>query len=109
MANASANLVSIRVDDKPIDVERGKTLLNAILNAHIVIETACGGQGTCHLCRLTVVGGQQNLPPASTIERRALGNVLIAQGMRLACQIRVDSPLEVKLPQYRKSSAKKQR
>ena len=38
------------------------------------------------------------LPPASPLEERALGNVLVASGMRLSCQVALLGPLEVEIP-----------
>ncbi len=93
-----ADTVTLVVDGARVQCDRGETLLLALLHARLPIETACGGKGTCHLCRLRVVEGRSALPEASALERRALGNVLVAQGMRLACQVQATDGLTLSLP-----------
>ncbi len=88
-----ASEIVVTVDGQTVVCEAGRPLLNAIIKAGLLIDTACGGQGVCHLCRVTVKAGR--LPPANAVEKRALGNVLVAQGMRLSCQILVQAPLSV--------------
>ncbi|MBI3178311.1 MAG: (2Fe-2S)-binding protein [Deltaproteobacteria bacterium] len=92
-----AGEIVVTVDGQELACTEGRPLLNAIVNAGLLIDTACGGQGICHLCRVTVESGRASLPPANAIEKRALGNVLIAQGMRLSCQILVRAPLRVRI------------
>jgi ferredoxin len=93
--------IKITINDRDIAAVAGQTLLQAILDAEIPIDTACGGQARCHLCRVTITEGRENLPKANAIEYKALGNVLIAQGMRLACQIEVAQSLSVTVPEPR--------
>jgi adenylate cyclase len=93
-----AERVAIRVNDHDVEDHAGKQLLHAIMDAGIPIATACGGQGSCHLCRVLIRDGHDRLPQPNAIERKALGNVLIAQGMRLACQIRLAQPLTLEVP-----------
>lgn len=85
----------IRVDGQDVRCTSGTSLLNALVNAGVLIGTACGGRGVCHFCRVTVRGAATK---ANAIEARALGNVLVAGGMRLACQVVVEAPLEVSVP-----------
>jgi ferredoxin len=93
--------IKITINDRDIAAVAGQTLLQVILDAEIPIDTACGGQARCHLCRVTITEGRENLPKASAIEYKALGNVLIAQGMRLACQTEVAQSLSVTVPEPR--------
>jgi ferredoxin len=88
--------VTIEVDGQAVVCTRGVSLFNAIVNAGRVIGTACGGRGICHLCRVNVIEGE--VPEPTGIERRALGNVLLARGVRLACRIPVEGPMRVTLP-----------
>lgn len=101
--------VSITIDGRVILCAPGRPLLNAILSAGLLVETACGGQGTCHLCRVTVVRAAPTLPPANSIETKALGNVLLAQGMRLSCQVPTEAGLEVRLPVFETPEARRER
>lgn len=87
--------VTIEVDGLYVQCAKGCTLLNALVNAGVLIGTACGGRGICHFCRCNVTGATTPVQPE---EQRALGNVLIAQGHRLACRVIVDAPLVVSVP-----------
>ena len=94
--------IQITVNNKTLPAQKGKSLLNAILKAKHPIATSCGGQGSCHLCRLTILESDIALPPANDTEMKALGNVCIQAGMRLACQVMVNAPLVVDVPPPRK-------
>ncbi len=93
--------VTIRVNDRDVTTRSGTTILLAVMDAGIPIDTACGGQARCHLCRVTITEGREQLPKANEIEYKALGNVLVAQGMRLACQVEIHGPLSVTVPEPR--------
>jgi ferredoxin len=93
--------VTIRINDSDVSTQVGFSLLRAIMDAGIPIDTACGGQARCHLCRVTITDGRDRLEVANAIEHKALGNVLIAQGMRLACQVEVTGALAVTVPEPR--------
>jgi adenylate cyclase len=88
----------LRINDQSVPAPRGRKLLHVILDAGIPIATACGGAGRCHLCRVRIIDGLATLPPANATEKQALGNVLVAQGWRLACQTLVAEPLAVSVP-----------
>ncbi|MBL7016699.1 MAG: 2Fe-2S iron-sulfur cluster binding domain-containing protein, partial [Kiritimatiellales bacterium] len=45
------------------DVEGGSTLLNSLNSAGIFIPSACGGQGSCGLCKLKVHEGAPPVLP----------------------------------------------
>lgn len=90
--------VVIQVDGREVRCAKGTTLLNALVNAGVLIGTACGGRGICHFCRVTVSGASTPVQPE---EARALGNLLVARGMRLACRVLVEAPLTVSVPPVR--------
>jgi ferredoxin len=89
---------NVMVDGKEIKCREDSSLLNTLLNEGVVVSTACSGKGTCHLCRVKIKNPPAWLPPASALEERALGNVLVASGMRLSCQIALQGPLELEIP-----------
>ena len=66
----------------------GSTILDASREAHFPHAAVCGGRGRCSTCRVLVVDGFQNLPPASAAERQVLASVRAAPDVRLACQTR---------------------
>ena len=99
-------VIEITVNNTSVAAEKGKSLLRAILKAKLPIATSCGGQGSCHLCRLTILQSDQELSQPNEIEMKALGNVCIQSGMRLACQITVNAPMQVDVPPLRKKRKK---
>ncbi len=77
--------------ERVLDADLGQKLLAALEHGGVHLPTSCGGAGTCGLCRVTVTGGGDVLP----IERATLGEVDIANGVRLACQVVVRDDLAV--------------
>ena len=57
------------------------------------IQAACGGEGACGKCRVTIAKGQVALSPSPKVPEEDF-----ARGVRLACQRRILSDLEVRIP-----------
>jgi len=75
------------------DVLPGTKLAEAAALAGLVVESPCGGEGTCGKCRVTIRQGQ---PSAATpAEATLLSEAELTQGVRLACQARVEADLVV--------------
>lgn len=74
----------------------GETLLDAARRAGVALTAICGGTGTCGRCRVRVAAGEVSPPSETEIEK--LGADAIAQGMRLACQARVQAGVKVYVP-----------
>lgn len=69
-------------------------LLEVLNDGGIAVPSACAGAGTCGLCRVKVTGVGEPLPT----ERTLLSRQELKDGMRLACQVVVRSPLDVVVP-----------
>lgn len=100
--------VTIIVDGEGLICRPGRPLLNELLNGGKLVRTACGGKGSCHLCRV-IIENRERLMPPTALEKRALGNVLIAQGMRLSCQVQPVEGLRVRLPRVESPEERKKR
>lgn len=87
--------VKILPEDKSIDVLDGETVFDACCRAGIMIQSACGGVGTCTKC---VVQVKENVPPPSAHGIRNLSSTEIEQGYRLSCQLKVHQDLLVEIP-----------
>jgi ferredoxin len=75
---------------------RGHQVLLEVLQVHgWLLPAACSGRGVCHMCRVRLVG--LRAPGPTAIECRALSPTELAQGERLACQVRVAAGLDVRL------------
>ncbi len=92
------NLVKIFFNpmNREIEVERGRLLLDAIREADIRIESICGGKGECGKCRVILNHG--DVSSLSTSQKKHLSPQEIAEGYRLACQIRVLGDSEFTIP-----------
>ncbi|WP_299784208.1 NADH:ubiquinone reductase (Na(+)-transporting) subunit F [uncultured Marivita sp.] len=80
-----------------ITAQRGDKLLDALHNADIPIPAACGGKGTCGLCRVTVTGEGAGEPQAT--ERGVLSPKERRDHVRLACQTSLRGDCAVEVPE----------
>ncbi len=82
-------------DDKKLDINPGGTLLGALSTDNIFLPSACGGGGTCAMCKCQVMsGGGDPLPT----EMNHLTRKEAAEHWRLACQVKVRADMEVAVP-----------
>jgi len=79
----------------PYVVDGGLTLVEALQESGITVPTTCGGRGTCGLCKVKVINGAEGL---LAVEKATLGNDVLAEGYRLACQLKVTGDITVELP-----------
>jgi uncharacterized 2Fe-2S/4Fe-4S cluster protein (DUF4445 family) len=86
-------IVVFQPDGVCIEVESGRTLLEAAAAAGVAIDSACGGQGACGKCRVVVTLGRPGGPSGNQLSRAEL-----QQGMVLACQAKVEDDLVVEIP-----------
>ncbi|MBN2019657.1 MAG: 2Fe-2S iron-sulfur cluster binding domain-containing protein [Sedimentisphaerales bacterium] len=83
-------------DEKEITVQGGKTLLSVLSDNKIFIPSACGGRGTCGLCKLKVQEGAGLLLPT---EEPYLNQQERDSGVRLSCQVKVRNDLKIQIPE----------
>ena len=70
----------------------GETIFTAARRQNVLIPTACVGRGTCGLCRVKVMSGEESLSPVNPTEKRHLGNTYFITKLRLSCQAEVTAP-----------------
>lgn len=93
-----AEALAITVNETTtIEALRGDRLLGVLQGAGIGIPAACGGSGTCGLCRVTVEGEGAGLPQAT--EKGVLSAAERKAHLRLACQTVLRGPCSVTVPQ----------
>jgi Na+-transporting NADH:ubiquinone oxidoreductase subunit F len=89
--------VTININDgeKELVVEPGQTLLSALGSNKIFLPSACGGGGTCAMCRCQVDSGAGSILPTETgyFTRKEQAN-----NWRLACQVKVKEDLSMQIP-----------
>lgn len=108
MLEEKSTEVDVEVDGQKKSMRLGTRLLDAFEDAGLFISSACGGQGVCHLCRVWVDDGE-GIPPASVLEKRALGDSLVSEGMRLSCQISVREGMRLRIPKVETKSERRAR
>ena len=73
----------------------GGTLLTALTNAKIFLPSACGGGGTCAMCRCQVLEGGGDILPT---ELTHISRKDAQENWRLACQVKVKQDMKIKVP-----------
>ncbi|MFC1584071.1 ASKHA domain-containing protein [Fibrobacterota bacterium] len=85
---------------KTVQVDKGATLLEAASRAGILVNSLCGGEGTCGGCRMKVKKGKTAGGISERLTREEAGG-----GMVLSCLAEAESDLTVEIP--RKSLVRK--
>jgi len=88
--------IDINEGDQKLVVEPGNTLLGTLGNAKIFLPSACGGGGTCAMCKCQVHSGAGSILPTETgyFTRKEAQN-----DWRLACQVKVKEDMTMSIPQ----------
>ncbi|MBN2804673.1 MAG: NADH:ubiquinone reductase (Na(+)-transporting) subunit F, partial [Deltaproteobacteria bacterium] len=95
VAHGKVKLLINSDDSLTKEVAAGTTLLNTLAGENIFIPSACGGKGTCGVCRIKVLDGGGALLPTETghINRKEA-----KEGVRLACQVKVKQDITLGIP-----------
>lgn len=83
-------------DEKTIEVEPGSTVLSTLSAQNIFLPSACGGGGTCGMCRCQVTeGGGQILPTEQGFFTRKEQQ----NHWRLGCQTKIREDMKIHVPE----------
>src|SRR3989339_1073688 len=82
-------------DEKEITVNGGGNLLSTLTAEKLFIPSACGGRGTCGLCKLKVLEGAGQILPT---EEPYMTKQEVAENVRLSCQVKVRNDLKILIP-----------
>ncbi|MDY0221782.1 MAG: NADH:ubiquinone reductase (Na(+)-transporting) subunit F [Desulfobacterium sp.] len=82
--------------ENSIHVTGTPTLLSALSSQDIFLPSACGGSGSCGMCKCEVVKGGGAILPT---ELGHLSRKEKLEGQRLTCQLKVKDDLEIRLPE----------
>ncbi len=87
--------IFVNEDPTPLVVSAGTNLLFTLANQKIFLPSACGGGGTCAMCKCQILEGGGNILPTETgqLTRRQQ-----KEHYRLACQVKVRNDLKIKIP-----------
>ena len=81
-------------DEKEIEVEPGNSLLATLANEQIFLPSACGGGGSCGMCRCQVLEGGGTILPTETgfFSRKEQQD-----HWRLGCQVKVREDMKINI------------
>lgn len=92
-----SGLVKITINgEEDIETEAGSSLLTTLSNKKIFLPSACGGGGTCAMCRCQVLSGGGTILSTETpyFTRKQQ-----QENWRLGCQVKVKQDMEIKIPE----------
>jgi Na+-transporting NADH:ubiquinone oxidoreductase subunit F len=88
--------VTLHINDRDLVVSPGSNLLTTMSGNGIYLPSACGGGGTCGMCRCQIIIGGGSILPTETgffTRKEQLNN------WRLGCQVKIREDLTIKLPE----------
>lgn len=83
-------------EERSIGTPPGRTLLLALASNKIYLPSACGGGGTCAMCRLQILEGGGEILPTET---QHIGRKEAQDHWRLACQVKVKNDMKIHIPE----------
>lgn len=88
--------VTLKINDKDYTVSPGSTLLNTLSGNDIFLPSACGGGGTCGMCKCQVIEGGGSILPTETgfFTRKEQ-----QQQWRLGCQVKLREDMTIQIPE----------
>jgi Na+-transporting NADH:ubiquinone oxidoreductase subunit F len=86
--------ISINDGEKEVDARGGKSLLNTLKDGEVFIPSACGGRGSCGLCKCKVKSGAGEVLPT---EIPWLSDDEKKDNVRLSCQLKVKNDMQVEI------------
>jgi len=95
IANYGEAKVTIN-EEKELTVEGGKALLGSLMEQKLFIPSACGGRGSCGLCKVKVTSDVGDYLPTElpwiTEEEKK-------ENIRLSCQLKVKTDISIRIPE----------
>ncbi len=82
-------------DEKEMEVDPGSTLLSTLSNEDIYLPSACGGGGTCAMCKCQVFDGGGSILPT---EKGYFTRKEQQNNWRLGCQVKVREDMKIGIP-----------
>lgn len=93
---APSGPVVLNINGEDREVESGATLLTTLSNQKIFLPSACGGGGTCAMCKCQVLDGGGEILPT---EVGYFTRKEIQEDWRLGCQVKVKNDMKIMVPE----------
>ncbi|MCK7536534.1 MAG: NADH:ubiquinone reductase (Na(+)-transporting) subunit F [Marinilabiliales bacterium] len=88
--------VTLKINDREMVVSPGSSLLSTMSGNGIFLPSACGGGGTCGMCKCQITEGGGSILPTETgfFTRREQHD-----NWRLGCQVKVREDMTIQVPE----------
>jgi Na+-transporting NADH:ubiquinone oxidoreductase subunit F len=87
--------IDINNGEKKLEVNAGNSLLSTLAEQKVYLPSACGGKGSCGMCKCQVISGGGTILPT---EIGFFSRKQQANNWRLGCQVKVKENLGILLP-----------
>ena len=94
-ANYGECTIEVNEGERKYTVQGGASLLTTLGEQKLFVPSACGGQGTCGLCKVQVL---TDIGPILPTEEGYLTRLEKKQNVRLSCQVKVKGNLQIRVP-----------
>jgi len=94
LVNSAAVKISINEGEKVLESSAGNTLLNILSEQKIFIPSACGGKGSCGVCKVHIHSGGGSM---LSTEESHISRGEAREGCRLACQVKVKGDMDIEI------------
>lgn len=88
--------VKLNINERDIEVNPGSNLLTTLSGNGIFLPSACGGGGTCGMCKCQILEGGGSILPT---EKGFFTRREQQQKWRLGCQVKIREDLKIKVPE----------
>lgn len=96
MRNTKIHKIHLFKEQREIDCPEGSSILEASLAAQINHKHACGGQGKCSSCRVSISKGLENCNSRNDVEHRIANQLKFPPEIRLACQTKINGNISIR-------------
>jgi Na+-transporting NADH:ubiquinone oxidoreductase subunit F len=94
LVNSAEVTININEGEKALVANAGTNLLNVLAANKIFIPSACGGKGSCGVCKVHIHDGGGSMLPT---EESHISRGEARTGCRLACQVKVKNDMEIEI------------
>lgn len=94
--SGDVNIIVNGDESKPLIASPGSSLLTTLSSSNIFLPSACGGGGTCAMCKCQVIEGGGDVLPT---EENYLSRKDVQENWRLGCQVKVKNDMKIKVPE----------
>ena len=93
---ASGDISILVNDQQTLTCSAGGKLMGALADNGIFVSSACGGGGTCAMCKVKVLEGGGDILPT---EKGSINKRDQRDGVRLSCQVAVKQDMKIEVPE----------